>query len=108
MGTIHKPPTVLISNGPSNKVRSVAYPQNTFERGSLRTWVGNHGQKYENFGALLAEYPSGLEEITDPVKDAVEFMEKYEFSSFRLFTEPHFGVVNKHLRALVEHAKKND
>lgn len=60
---------------PQGPVRSVVLPDMVFTAHGSKEWRSNHGATYQNFGCLLWEYPSGVEDIpepTDPVVQAVE------------------------------------
>lgn len=61
-------------NGPHNPVRSISYPELTFQRGAGREWISSTGKTYDNFGSLICEWISGgLEDCPDPYEEAVNW-----------------------------------
>lgn len=62
---------------PDGPVRSVVFPEAVFTRriGS-REWTDNEGNVYTNLGAVLYEYPSGVEDVPQPKDPVVEAIQR--------------------------------
>lgn len=58
---------------PKGPVRSVMVPDRVFTREGV-PWSDNVGNKYTNFGAVLYDWPGGVEDVpeADPVVESIK------------------------------------